>query len=131
MADYTFIVIFLLAVFGLVQGGGGHGGSHDEDEDKTKKLTVGQIAAIAIGGGVLLALIIIAIVAIIKKCKAKPEVNPEEDKRNKTVVTPMGRTNNPLYDDLPPKYSLRSQGPGKDVYLPPYQGEEKKTALPE
>ncbi|XP_060602903.1 uncharacterized protein LOC132755982 isoform X1 [Ruditapes philippinarum] len=128
MADYKFTVLVLLVVIGLVQGHNHRHkhSSHDEDEDKPKGLSVGKTAAIAIGGGVCMALLIIAIVAIVKKCKAKPAVQPEEDKRSKTVVTPLGHTANPLYDDLPPKYSLRPQGPIKEVYLPPYPEEEKK-----
>ncbi|XP_045172521.2 uncharacterized protein LOC123534364 [Mercenaria mercenaria] len=123
MANYMLSVIYLLAQFGFVQCYRHH--RRDKHHEESSELTTGQYAAICTAGAVVFALIIISIIALIIKCnkKSKTSVQPAHGKHDGvTTLSPREGVANkmPLYDDPPPMYSLRDQGPSNDVYLPPY-----------
>lgn len=85
------------------------------------RMTIGQIAACAIGGTVALALIIIGIVAAVIKYKKgdKGKVEPEQQQQRVNIAS--REKNKPVFEDPPPEYSLHMEHPGPfNPVLPPY-----------
>lgn len=122
MNKLNIFVIFLLAACATKCWAMRHHHHDSDEEEDGVGLTVGQMAAMALACVVAIALVIITVIAIILKCnkKTKQAVKPMHV-HTVSEITPTQKFSNlaPLYDDLPPKYSLRDEEPNFQVSLPP------------
>ncbi|KAL4217720.1 hypothetical protein ACF0H5_022461 [Mactra antiquata] len=140
MNKFVFPVYLLLGLFGSVIGGNTF--CRDDDgsltaicteneyccEEKCCKsgaLTVWQIAAIGVGGFVLISVIVILIIACVQKCKKKNKVSQPNGRH--TEVTTIASYNEP-----PPSYSMHNESFQNTIgsQPPPYTAlNEKKKPL--